>query len=81
MDPILIDMLEPVVVFGTLLGFAFGVKILLGKGPNRSASTPPESPDLERRVAELEARWERLSELLTRKQAEEPETLGSREPS
>jgi hypothetical protein len=67
MDPILIDMLEPVVVFGTLLGIAFGVKFLLfGNDPNRRGRRAPESPELERRVALLEERWEQLSELIMR---------------
>jgi hypothetical protein len=71
MDPLLIDLLEPAVVFGTLLGVAFGVKLLIwGKGPIRRLKGSGQHPDLERRVAELEERWEQWSEL-TAQQADQ----------
>jgi hypothetical protein len=64
MDPLLIDLLEPAVVFGTLLGVAFGVKLLVwGKGPIKRLRGSAQPQDLERRVAELEERWEQWSEL------------------
>jgi transposase len=66
MDPLLIDLLEPAVVFATMLGAAFGVKLLIwGKGPIKRRRLPPEDPALEQRVADLEERLERSSELLS----------------
>jgi len=66
MDPLLIDLLEPAVVFATMLGMAFGVKLLIwGKGPIKRRRLLPEDPALEQRIAELEERLERSSELLS----------------
>jgi hypothetical protein len=71
MDPLLIDLLEPAVVFGTLMGVAFGVKFLIwGKGPIKRLKATASQVELERRVAELEERWEQWSEL-TAQQADQ----------
>lgn len=71
MDPLLIDLLEPAVVFGTLMGVAFGVKFLIwGKGPIKRLKGTASQVELERRVAELEERWEQWSEL-TAQQADQ----------
>jgi hypothetical protein len=71
MDPLLIDLLEPAVIFGTLLGVAFGVKFLVwGKGPIKRLKGTASQAELERRVAELEERWEQWSEL-TAQQADQ----------
>jgi len=65
MDPQLVDLLEPAVVFATLLGTAFGVKLLIwGKGPIRRVRHAADQPALEQRIAELESRWEQVSELM-----------------
>jgi len=65
MDPHLYDLLEPAIVFATLLGTAFGVKLLIwGKGPIRRIRHSADHPALEQRVAELESRWEQVSELM-----------------
>lgn len=65
MDPLLIDLLEPAVVFATLIGTAFGVKLLIwGKGPIKRRRFSPQDPALEQRIAELEERVEHSSELL-----------------
>ncbi|UCG85274.1 MAG: hypothetical protein JSW71_15225, partial [Gemmatimonadota bacterium] len=54
----------PAVVFATLLGTAFGVKLLIwGKGPIRRPRGTPHQTELERRVVELEERCEQWSEL------------------
>jgi hypothetical protein len=58
------DLLEPIVVIGSLLGLAFGVKLLVwGKGPLRQIRRGG-SPALEQRVAELEGRSEHSADLL-----------------
>lgn len=67
MDPFLVELLEPVVAFSVMLGVAFGVKFLIwGKGPIRRVHRPAEHQALEQRVAELEERWEQLSEVIMR---------------
>ncbi len=66
MDPMLVDLLEPAVVFATMIGAAFGVKLLIwGKGPIKRRRLPPEDPALEQRIAELEERLEHSAELLS----------------
>ncbi len=78
MDPQLYDLIEPTVIFATLLGTAFGVKLLIwGKGPIRGLRRPPEQDGLEQRVAELEERCEQWSELAAR-QADQLEDLHER---
>ena len=65
MDPQLFGLLEPVAVFAMLLGFGFGVKMLIwGKGPIRRIRRPPEDPALGARIAELEVRSEQWAELM-----------------
>jgi hypothetical protein len=60
----IVGLLEPIVVIGSMLGLAFGVKLLVwGKGPLRQIRRGG-SPALEQRVAELEGRSEHSSELL-----------------
>jgi hypothetical protein len=67
MDPALVDLLEPVVAFATILGIAFGVKLLIwGKGPIRQIRRGAASPEQEQRLAELEERMERLAEQMMR---------------
>jgi hypothetical protein len=64
MDVYMFDLLEPIVVIGSLLGLAFGVKLLVwGKGPLRQIRRGG-SPALEQRVAELEGRSEHSADLL-----------------
>ncbi len=64
MDPALIGLLEPVVVFGTLLGLAFGVKFLVwGRGSIRDIRRRGDSSALEQRVLELEERLDQSSHL------------------
>ena len=66
MDPMLVDLFEPAVVFATLLGTAFGVKLLIwGKGPIKKVRAPEDRKALERRLEELE---EHLSELASRQE-------------
>ncbi len=65
MDPLIFELVEPVAVFAMLLGFGFGVKMLIwGKGPIRRIRRPPEDPALEQRIAELEERSEQWAELM-----------------
>jgi len=72
MDPQLLDLIEPAIVFATLLGAAFGVKLLIwGKGPIRRVRVPEDRQALEQRLTEFEEHLsdivahhtERLSEL------------------
>jgi hypothetical protein len=66
MDAYLFELLEPAVVFATMLGAAFGVKLLVwGKGPIRRRRLRPEDPVLEQRIARLEERLEQSSELIS----------------
>jgi hypothetical protein len=77
MDPNIIELFEPVVVFGTLLGVAFGVKILIwGKGPIKGHRRQAAA-GLEDRVAELEDRLEQAG-LLISEQADRVEDLDDR---
>jgi hypothetical protein len=70
MDPALYNLIEPAVVFATLLGTAFGVKLLIwGKGPIKRARAAEENPALAQRVAELEDQLEQSNEVI-RHQAE-----------
>lgn len=65
MNPDLYELLEPAVVFATLLGVVFGVKLLIwGKGPIKHLRQGTASPALEQRLAHLEERWEQVSELM-----------------
>lgn len=73
----LVGLLEPIVVMGSLLGLAFGVKLLIwGKGPLRQIRRGG-NPALEPRVAELEERSEHSSEVIAQ-QAELLEELVER---
>lgn len=75
MDPFIADLLEPAVVFATLLGTAFGVKLLIwGKGPIRKVRGGPDHPALEQRFAELEERLEQVSELVVQQSEQLAET-------
>lgn len=77
MDAYMVDLLEPIIVIGSMLGLAFGVKLLVwGKGPLRQIRRGG-SPALEQRVAELEERSEQSSELMAQ-QAELLEELVER---
>ena len=64
MDPYLVDLLEPGMILGTLLGTAFGVKILIwGKGPiKRVRGGGTDQSALENHVTDLEDRLERIAE-------------------
>ena len=65
MDPMLVDLLEPAVVFATLLGTAFGVKLLIwGRGPIRRIRQPTDQQGSDR-MAELEERLEQWSDLIS----------------
>jgi hypothetical protein len=65
MDLHLFHLLQPAVVFATLLGVAFGVKLLVwGKGPLKRVRGGSPDGALERRVAELGDRCQQLTELL-----------------
>jgi hypothetical protein len=65
MDPAVMNLIEPVVVFATLLGMAFGVKILVwGKGPIRRVRPPTEAPGLEQRLGSIEERLERTAAMI-----------------
>lgn len=65
MDPAFYDLFEPAVVLATLLGVAFGVKLLIwGKGPIKRIRSGGADPALEQRLAQLEERWEQVSELI-----------------
>ena len=75
MDPFIADLLEPAVVFATLLGTAFGVKLLIwGKGPLRRSRGAPEYRALEQRFAELEERLVQVSELVVQQSEQLAET-------
>jgi hypothetical protein len=70
MDPALYELIEPAVIFGTLLGTAFGVKLLIwGRGPIRRVRSAEENPALTQRIAELEDQLEQSNEVI-RHQAE-----------
>ena len=70
MDPALYDLIEPAVIFATLLGTAFGVKMLIwGKGPIRRGRPPEGNSALTQRIAELEDHLEQSNEVI-RHQAE-----------
>ena len=76
MDPALIDLFEPAIVFATLLGTAFGVKLLIwGKGPIRRIRRSTEEQALAQRLAELEERWSDLATLQADQLAELEERL------
>ena len=78
MDPVLVDLLEPAVVFATLLGTAFGVKLLVwGKGPIKRGGRRDDEQALAQRVAELEERWDHWSDLAAQ-QAEQLAELEER---
>ena len=75
MDPYMVDLLEPAVVFATLLGTAFGVKLLIwGKGPIRRVRRGPDHPALEQRLSEVEERLEQVSDLLVQQSEQLTET-------
>lgn len=70
MNPMLFELLEPAVVFATLLGTAFGVKLLIwGKGPIRRVRRGEESAALAERIAELEERLEQSNEMVANQAA------------
>jgi uncharacterized coiled-coil protein SlyX len=78
MDPILYDLLEPVVIFATLLGTAFGVKLLIwGKGPIRRIRRSEDDPAPAQRITELEDRVERSNDVIAH-QAEQLDELNER---
>ena len=61
-DPQFWGVIEPAIVFATLLGTAFGVKLLIwGKGPIRKVRPPEDRQALEQRLAELEEHMADLS--------------------
>lgn len=65
MDPLFYDLIEPAVIFATLLGTAFGVKLLIwGKGPIKKSRRLEADDALKQSVAEMEQRWEQWSELV-----------------
>lgn len=65
MDPALYNLIEPAMVFATLLGTAFGVKLLIwGRGPIKPLRRTGENPALEQRVMELEERLERSDRVI-----------------
>ncbi len=65
MNPFIADLLEPAVVFATLLGTAFGVKLLIwGKGPIRKVRGGPEHSALERRLNDIEERLAQVADLV-----------------
>ncbi|MGD8727702.1 MAG: hypothetical protein PVH40_08660 [Gemmatimonadales bacterium] len=76
MDPQLYELIEPAIVFATLLGTAFGAKLLIwGKGPIRRAKPAEDHPALERRMAELEERLSGIAEQQEYRLAELEERL------
>lgn len=76
MDPQIFELLEPAVVFATLLGVAFGVKLLIwGKGPIRRVRAPEDHSALEQRVAELEDHMRDVAQHQTDRIAELEERL------
>lgn len=65
MDPVLLEFIEPAFVFATLLGTAFGVKLLIwGRGPIKRVRRNEATPALEQRMAELEERLEQSNEVI-----------------
>lgn len=65
----LIQLFEPAVVLTTLLGVAFGVKLLIwGKGPLQQLRGELDAPVLERRVAELADRCRQLADAVVDQQ-------------
>lgn len=65
MDQAVVDLIEPVVVFATLLGMAFGVKLLVwGKGPIRRVRPHPDTPELDQRLTDIEDRLEQTTSIL-----------------
>jgi hypothetical protein len=78
MDPMLYNLIEPAFIFATLLGTAFGVKLLIwGKGPIRGRVRAEERQALEQRIAELEQRWDECSEVV-RQQADQLSDMDER---
>jgi len=78
MNPFLFDLLEPVVVIGTLLGSAFCVKALIwGKGPIRRLKGSTDDPAIGQRLTRLEEHWDEIAELATR-QADQLDELHER---
>jgi hypothetical protein len=70
MDPALYSLIEPAVIFGTLLGTAFGVKMLIwGKGPIKRVRGAGEQPALTARIAELEDRLEQSNDVIAHQAA------------
>ena len=65
MDPQLFTLLEPAVVLFTLLGVAFGVKVLVwGKGPIKQIRRGGADPAAAEQLVELEERLRELSEVV-----------------
>ena len=65
MDPLFYDLIEPAVIFATLLGTAFGVKLLVwGQGPIKKSRQLEGDESLKQRVAQMEERWSQWSELV-----------------
>ena len=65
MDPALAELLEPAVVFATLLGTAYCVKLMVwGKGPLKQIRAQGGSADLDQRTVDLEERAEHSSFLM-----------------
>lgn len=65
MDPVLYNLIEPAVIFGTLLGTAFGVKLLIwGKGPIKRVRSAEDQPALTSRITELEDRLEQSNDMI-----------------
>ena len=65
MEHALIGLIEPVVVFATLFGVAFGVKFLVwGKGPIRRPRLPADVPELDQRLTDIEERLEQTAGVL-----------------
>lgn len=65
MDPALYNLIEPAVIFATLLGTAFGVKMLIwGKGPIKRVRHAADQPALTGRISELEDRLEQSNDVI-----------------
>lgn len=65
MDPVLIELFEPAIVFATLLGTAFCVKLLVwGKGPIKQIRGQRSPSDLDQRMLDLEERAEHSAYLV-----------------
>jgi len=59
MDPQIIDLIEGPLIISFLVGISYVVKLMFwGKGPIRRLKGSAEPEALERRIAELEERWE-----------------------